>query len=539
MSADKFHDLTADWGPTWTSTALAVLAVGAVLAGILWQIERILIPVITGCFASLSFAGGLWIANIERYKPATATAVSLLVVPISAAVLAAVCGVIFLISRVLFPVSGQAMLSSAILILIGHVGVVIGVSLAIFGTALGLRNVGSEANFRRFVQVGVKTGVVPSICALLFATTTVVLRPSQREQLVSSLNQVIHRAVFAQGVQEAALASFFALVALTGLLIAIAVKSLPFAEFISDTGSGVQYNRYINAIVLLLFLIGSVAATMCILSFAFVATLSLEGVAMRLGPNVYGPLRNVTSSTPLRRALVSVLAVTGTVLITSRLIRRLSQNSLSDGLRRWVPVVTGGLLAAVVISFASPLYEQLIGLVVQVAPESFTPVIQQSAAGLAGRFGTQSIMTAVLAGLVNLTIVLSFVFLFAVRLGYFAEQSSGYALAGTGVFIAVAFAGTIGAPPWLVFAGIVGSLLIIDVGQFGTVLGTEIGRHARTWQTELVHAGGTILVGVVGVGAALAASLIVGRYSLPEPTTTIAALLFIIIGAVSLVIALR
>lgn len=539
MSTDRFQNVAGDWRPTRTSTVLSLLTVVGTLSGVLWQVDNVVIPATLGCLASLSFAVGLWIASVDTHKPVTATAVSLFIVPVSAATLAAILGVILLISQLLFPVSGQALLSTAVLILIGHVGVVIGLSLAVFGAVLGLRDVGSEKSFRRFLQIGFKTGVVPTVVAVLFVTTTTVLTPSQRERLINSIYQTIQRAVFAQGIPYAGLASFFGLVAVTGLTVALTIRSLPFAEFLSDTGSGTKYNVYINSIVLFFFIIGSVATSLCILSFTLTAARSPESVAMQLGSTVYARMSSVTASTLLRRILVGTSAIAGTLLFSSRLLRRLSQNSLAEGLRRWLPVVTGALFAGAAIVFASPLYGQLVDLIVQLAPGSFRTPIQQSATLLAGRFGSQSIIIVILASLIVLSVIFSLIFLFTIRLGYFSGESAGYSLASTGVFIAVTFAGTIGASKLLVFVGIVGSLFVLDVGRFGTVLGTEIGRRAQTWQTELVHAGGTLLIGVVGTATALATFPIIGRVSLPEPATTTVALLLVVIGTVALVIAVR
>jgi hypothetical protein len=105
------------------------------------------------------------------------------------------------------------------------------------------------------------------------------------------------------------------------------------------------------------------------------------------------------------------------------------------------------------------------------------------------------------------------------------------------VFAAAVSAGTIDAPAWLVFTGVLGGLFVWDTGRFGSELATELGRSAGARTLELVHTGAALAVGVVGMGtAAILASLLADRAVASPPTL---ALFGITLGLTCLVAALR
>jgi hypothetical protein len=90
-----------------------------------------------------------------------------------------------------------------------------------------------------------------------------------------------------------------------------------------------------------------------------------------------------------------------------------------------------------------------------------------------------------------------------------------------------------------VFGGIVASLLVWDAGQFGTVLGREVGQGANTRSTELVHAGATALVGVAGTVLAVVA---VGQFQGglgSDSSLTIVALVALVVGVTAFAAAIR
>jgi hypothetical protein len=127
-------------------------------------------------------------------------------------------------------------------------------------------------------------------------------------------------------------------------------------------------------------------------------------------------------------------------------------------------------------------------------------------------------------------------------------SSLGVLLVGVGVFrgsrrvltygtaallLGLVLAGWSGAVPEALVAGALFALVGWDVGEHGIGVGEQLGRESDTTRVELVHAAATTFVGaftaVVGYGTYRAAT---GG----EPVT---ALVFLLVGAVALVAALR
>lgn len=98
-----------------------------------------------------------------------------------------------------------------------------------------------------------------------------------------------------------------------------------------------------------------------------------------------------------------------------------------------------------------------------------------------------------------------------------------------GVFVAGAEGG--GAIPLLV--GTLGAVLSWDVGENGIGLGAQLGREADTRRAELAHATSSFVVGVVAV------ALGYGAYVASVGGQPITALVFLLVGIVVLVSALR
>ena len=96
-------------------------------------------------------------------------------------------------------------------------------------------------------------------------------------------------------------------------------------------------------------------------------------------------------------------------------------------------------------------------------------------------------------------------------------------LASSGVFLAVLAAGISSVPIPAVLIGVAASLYVLDLGEFSTTLGREVGRAGTSRRAEIVHgAGGAVLaVGTVGLGIG---TLVVISWlpQLPTPPTAVA-----------------
>lgn len=106
-------------------------------------------------------------------------------------------------------------------------------------------------------------------------------------------------------------------------------------------------------------------------------------------------------------------------------------------------------------------------------------------------------------------------------------------LSGAVLGMAVVVGGALGATPASLSVAALAAVVAFDVADHAHGLGQEIGRDARTRRNELVHAGGSLLVG--GVAGAIAYGVFLGIAG-GQPTTALA---FLLCGAIALVAALR
>ena len=122
-----------------------------------------------------------------------------------------------------------------------------------------------------------------------------------------------------------------------------------------------------------------------------------------------------------------------------------------------------------------------------------------------------------------------------------ADRTAGPALAGGGLFVAAAFAGTLDVPLWIVLAGLALALVVWDAGSFGAALGREVGRRARTRRVELLHGLWSVAVGLAGAVTArlLAWGLPANGSASAELTGASVGLLAAVGAVVLLVMALR
>lgn len=94
-------------------------------------------------------------------------------------------------------------------------------------------------------------------------------------------------------------------------------------------------------------------------------------------------------------------------------------------------------------------------------------------------------------------------------------------------------AGIADAPPESLLVGVLCALLAWDLGENGITMGRQLGRAAGTRRAEVVHAGASLFVG------ALAATVAYGTYRSVAGGQPATALVFLLIGALALVAAIR
>jgi hypothetical protein len=120
----------------------------------------------------------------------------------------------------------------------------------------------------------------------------------------------------------------------------------------------------------------------------------------------------------------------------------------------------------------------------------------------------------------------------SLAVGVRSVSRTAVTLGAVGLFSGTVLAGLAGGPPPLLLVATAAAVVAWDVAEFGIGLGETVGRGADTRRAELVHAGASGALALVGAGSGLA----VYRLADGGPALVPIALLC---GAVMLVLALR
>jgi hypothetical protein len=539
MSTDTAEETHRNWTPTRVSTMLALGGALVLIGLLIWQVEDVIVPIAAGTGGALCFAGSLWLIDSEGRESLTAVVVSLLTLPVGAGIVLAAVGTALLLGGALFPVSDAALLSVGTLVVIGHVGVVWGVVLAVLGVTLGVRNAGGPKTFARYSHVALRTGIVPAGVGLILMTGAIVLEDNGPVGLAGETAGTVLSGVLSPGPDRFGVAVLLALVAAVALTVEVAIRMLPFAELLGDSGAGETRERRVERFrgrLRALVAVAAVALVPAAIVEVSGSPADIEGV---IGSDSYTLIQTVATSVTLRSFLLGVTMLSLAAVALSWGLRGIARSRPDGVTRRWGPVVIGGGVTVIALAIAEPVYTELVDQSAGRMPPPIEANIRQLASDLVEMFGMGSLVVGLFAILIATTVALVVLFRLWLLLGYLSTETAGYSLASGGLFVATVFAGTVGAPTWLVFGGVVISLFVWDTGRFGTTLGAEIGRRTDTRETELVHASGTLLVGVLGAAGAFGVVTTVENTTPPDAPPTVAPLLAVVAGIVLIVAALR
>ncbi len=526
--------------PTVTSTALAVVATAATVAALLAQVELVVQPAVIAMIGALAFAASLWLASQERLTTVPAVTISLLSVPIAAALLVGTGGAVLVLVGAFFPVQTASQLSVQGLFLLARVGMVVGVVFAVFGVALGVRNVVDTRTLANHYWVTVKAGLVPVVVGGVMiggALLTKTANTPAKEPIVPTVASLGQSLLAPTGGTH--LATLLALVAAAAVAVRATVDALPVAELLGDSGAGDIREHRVQTVTRLLGRLAGIAIAGAGLAVLVEVPTTPDRLRETIGAELFDWLVAVSTAPGPRLVLVGTLGVTVPTLLVVWGLRRMARGSARSAVRRLAPLSGGAVLTVVAMAVATPVLTAVVSWVEMQLPTAFAQPFRDVTESTIQFYGAPAIVVAFVAVLFAVTAVLVVAFRFALFLGYLSDETAGYSLASAGLFIAAAFAGVVSAPTWLVFGGLVASLFVWDAGHYGTVLGREIGRHAPTRATELVHAGGTLAVGLVGVGVAAGLKATLDGYTLPETPTATVAFVGVLTGLVLLIVALR
>ena len=538
MSTDTAFD-GAD-RPTRTSTAITAVVTAVVVALLLGEVRLLVWPAVVGSAGAACFAAGLHLVALDRGEPVTGVVASVLTVAVAVGLLVGTLGTVLLLVGAFFPVETTAALSIRSLQLVSRLGIVLGCVLAVLGVLLGLRNVVDRRALASYFQLGVKTSVVPALVGgAMIAGVYLTQSDANSPALLGTLPAVLGRWLLTPDPVATHLATLALLVAAAALAVRAAVDALPIAELLADSGVGQTRERRVEQTRRLLGWAGGVALAAAPVVFVTELVVGPAGLSGALGASFYRSLVALSTAPGLRLLLVAATAIAVPTVVAVRLLRWVAQGSVAAFANRLGPFVGGAAITAGAVVVAQPVVRGLSGWVAGKLPAPFSSAFRESTAVFVDFYGAPTIVVLLVAVLVAVTATFALLFRVGVFAGYLSAETAGYSLASGGLFVATAFAGTVGASPWLVFGGLVGSFLVWDTGRYGTTLGEEVGRHAPTRDAELVHAGGTLAVGLLGTGLAYGIATTMESGFTPGSPTSVVALVGVLVGVVFLVAALR
>lgn len=532
---------TTDHGtgtPTRTSTVLSLLAGLLVIGLVVSKVDRLLLPVIVGSVGALSLAASLWLVSRDRWEATARIVAGLLTVPVSLGLLGATAGAALVAAGALFPVSSTASLSIASLQLVTQVGIVGGCVFAILGISLGIRNVVDRESLGAHYWLSVQTGLVPTLVGGVLVVGAFLTR-SGGNRLGTTVVDPFLRWLLAPSQLQTHLATLLFLVTLLVVALRAAIGALPIAELLADSGTGVTEERRVAQLRSVLGWTALVTGLATLLALGLEVALEPGEFQQLVGPGLYELLRGLSTAPAVRTVVLLGLVVSAGTYGAVYVLRRVAKNSANAVLYRTGPFLAGGVITLTGITFARPLVNSTIRTVGTQLPGPFSTVFFRYAYEVVGFFGASALVVVATTMLITMTVLLTLLVRFAVFAGYLSDEMAGYSLASGGLLIAASFAGTLVTDPWIVFVTLVGSLFVWDMGRYGTTLGHEVGRNAPTRNAELVHAGGTITVGLLGVGAAYGLQRLLAVGSVQNSPTTVVALMGVLAGIVFLVTALR
>ncbi|GAA0659294.1 DUF7519 family protein [Salarchaeum japonicum] len=491
------------WRPTRVGTLvvlLGTLAVSAALARPLGLEPSIVLA----WTAAVPFALGLWLVERERWRPAARFLAGVAVLPLGVgATVGAVYAAVTLFGS-LFPQPTAAQVAEATLVVLGRLAVVAGLTAAALGATVSVGDLADRASLRRFSKVAGRTAFVAIAAAGALVALAVVghteiggLQGTVGDA-ASGVASALERELLAPDAGTPHVFSFAALVVLSSLTVAGALRSLPVAELLDAPASVTAVRRALYQVTL---------AGIVLLVAGTLTRFAISPARLRrvLPAAAYDALVAVTTLGVLRTALVAAAVAGLAGVLVGWLFRRLARASAGTAAVRHAPTVAGGALVAGTFAVHAPLVDELHGFVLSQVPYTVAGTVREQSGAILSYYGTFTAAAVLLA----VVLVAATATLVAARVGVglriLPVDTFGPALAAAGLFVAAAFAGTTDAvTPLRFLACVVAALVVWDAGEYATQLGDEIGRHVSTAGVEGVHLVGTLLVGVAAAALAVA-----------------------------------
>ncbi|WP_192498508.1 DUF7519 family protein [Halorussus halophilus] len=538
-----------NWEATRASTALALLAT---LCTVGLLAVTLGVTVVKGLAASvagaLCFAGVCWLLTWDRWQVPATVAASALVVPAGAAAAVGVGYVLLVEFASSFPASTSTRVVGQTLRILSVAMVTLGTTAAVFGAAAVPRNFVTRESLEDGFQLVSRTAILPigfAVLTLGYALVTNFgsgLGGPVGDLLDSFVSGMTDWFLATDSASQPRFLSFWLVAtvsvwALSRALVALPTRELTAGRSIADVEAEVVWQRLEETCSNL------AAAGFVGLPLVFLLDIAVpEAVVRGTLPGVlYDVLVAITGAAPLRYVLLTTALLAGVSVVATKLLRSSVQTDVRTVMVGYAPFLGGLGIVAAVLTVHGPVLDALVDFVAGRLSSPISGNFRRLAANVETFYGSHAIVLGITAGVlvVAATAVLALWLVF--RLGFVRDRVSGPSIASGGLFVAVAFAGTLRIPLAVFLVGLLASLFVWDAGEFGVTLGKEIGRRADTRQVELLHAGGVLSVGVLAALSTGVLATLLGDFagSGGSPTQLSVALPGAVVAIVLLVMALR
>ncbi len=526
----------AERTPPRTSTVLATV-IGLVTAGALFgQTTGLWTPAALGVTGIVSLSACFELAARSGASTQRGFLLGVLTIPVGIGFIGGILGTTIVLVGSQFPVPTSPMISVAILRIFGGLSILLGCTITLFGLVLGRRNTLSESSLKTYTKTAFVTASAPVLLGLgLFARVALAGRPGATQSLFGQLLDQAILVVVAPTPVRLHLGSFLFVLTVAGASVVLFLRQIPVADLLAGGGRGLtpesasRLQRVLQVIV-------SATALLFVPAIILETVVSPTQLEASLGPGLVGAIQALTTAGFLRVLLFGLTAVSlGWVAIDSVLAQFLQ--SESDRQQWFGPFVAGGLLTVTAALSATRAFDLVFRQATGRLPTSLGAEVQRRVMPVISVYGETAVIVLFAGVFVALAGLIGATFWFAVSFGYLTDEGAGFSLASGGLFLAAVGAVIGGAPTWLVLGALVASLVVWDIGTFGTRLGREVGT-GETRSLELLHASATVFVGVFGAVVAFVLLKLAPTSTGPSPTTTLA-LACLGVGIIALSLAIR
>ncbi|SFK62962.1 hypothetical protein SAMN04487950_0262 [Halogranum rubrum] len=509
----------SNWAPARLSTALVLLGTLG-LTAVLVAETGLDTPVFVGGVGAVALAATLWLADRDRWRLPATLGASLLLLPVGAG----------LAIGVGYTLLKQLAGSYAV----GSVFVVIGLVVAVFGAAAAVRDVLTVAALRRMATVAVTTLAVPLAWFAVLAALALTPAGDLLDEGVSLAETVLFAPT---PVGQPHLTTFWLLVLGVALSTRTVLRALPLVELVDDDTTASVESTLATLDTFLSRLVRWGAPLVFV--FLVVDYLAPDAVLGRLPAAVAALLLVVSNATVLRELLFALLVVSGLLGAALWGLKRLYRVSTHGTAVAFTPLVGGSLVTLVAFIDPQAILDTLLTTVTDLLPTAMGEEFSYLSGTVVEFYGPETVVLGLVTGTLFAATLVVGGLLLGAWLGLLSGRAAGASTASSGLLVAVALSKTVGVGAPVVLAGLVVSLLVWDAGDYAVTMGREVGRRGSTSQTELVHFGGSLLVGVVAAGTAAVLAGPIRRGVVDTNVPLLVALAGAAVGAVCFVVALR